>query len=745
VSASDGRRGREIGLAVAWVAVVLVFWFGLFVPNQQAGLRRPIDIDLVAYFHPKFWYGNAELLAGRLPLWNPYEYCGIPFLATAQPAAVYPLKILAYAVAPGAGLHVFMVLHYLLAGPFAFVALRGLGLGWTAAALGTVAWVFTATNLDSNFHPNRISCVVWIPLAFLCFARLLERPGARTAAALAVVIALAVLAGYPEYAFDTVLALVVYWPFAARALARRGVAPPLGKTVGWLAVSAGTALALAALQLLPTIELVRESARVAGITATAPKAPVLPPLSELLPGSLAGLQRGLTLPIRALHVPAIAWVLAVIGTFFGRGPARAPMLAVLVVTTALASTARILLQLVPGLGLLRPNYCWLALWYFAIAYMAASGLEAILSRADETAHAPWSRRRVAVAAVIFALSALLLAPRSAVTLAVGLALLAVATWVRAWRTPATLVLTVATIVSAWTWITPAISGEGLVHRYSRGEPSYPPEPPVSTGLRDAVERACGRGQRVLGPWLAWDGAGVRERLELAEGYPEPLVPGRIDRLVETLGIGGSPVVGPAELARAAAHIRFLDMLNVGCAVLPAGVEWPGIGLTRVGSLGDQVIYTRPALPRAWVVHRTRAAPDSETAWEMINEPAFDPAVEVVLEGARDTTGTAGTARATVEREETGQLEITLSTPTAGTLVVAQSYYPGWHARVDGASAEVLPANFGVTGVPVPAGEHRVVLSYAPASVRAAKLLVVVGLLVLGGLVLGDRRRGEAVR
>jgi hypothetical protein len=742
VSASDGHRRRELGLALAWAAVVLVFWFGLFVPNQQANLRRPIDIDLVGYFHPKFWYGNAELLAGRLPLWNPYEYCGIPFLATAQPAALYPPKILAYALAPGAGLHVFMVLHYLLAGPFAFAALRGLGLGWPAAALGTVAWVFTATNLDSNYHPNRISCVVWIPLAFLGFARLLERPGARSAAGLAVVVALAVLAGYPEYAFDTVLALIVFWPFAAHALARRGVAPPLAKTLGWLAVSAATALALCALQLLPTIELVRESARVAGTTATAPKAPVLPTLSELLPGSLAELQRGLVMPVRALHLPAIVWVLAVIGTFFGRGPARAPMLAVLAVTTALASTARIVLQMVPGLGLLRPNYCWLALWYFAVAYMTGSGLEAILAGVDAGREATWSRARVAVAAAILALSALLLAPRSALTLALCLVPVAVAARVPAWRSAATLVLTAVTVVSAWTWITPAITGQGLVHRYSRGEPLYPPEPPLPIGLRDAVEEACGPGQRVLGPWLAWDGAAVTERLELAEGYPEPLVPGRIDRLVETLGIGGAPMIGPPELARAAAHTRFLDMLNVGCAVLPAGVDWPGLGLTRVASLGDQVIYTRPALPRAWIVHRTRAARDSAAAWEMINEPAFDPTVEVVLENAPETTGTPGAARALVEREDTGRIELSLSTPAAGTLVIAQSYYPGWQARVDGEPADVLPANFGTTGVPVPAGEHRVVLTYAPASARAGKLLLVVGLLGLSGLVLAGRRRGD---
>src|SRR5213078_822336 len=129
------ERPSAAALALAWGAVVAAFWGGLVVPSMQPGLRRPMDIDLYGYFVPKFWYGNAELGAGRLPLWNPYEYGGLPFLGAAQPAALYPPKIAVYALAGRAATHAYMALHYLLAGGFAFVALRGLGLGWPGAAL----------------------------------------------------------------------------------------------------------------------------------------------------------------------------------------------------------------------------------------------------------------------------------------------------------------------------------------------------------------------------------------------------------------------------------------------------------------------------------------------------------------------------------------------------------------------------------------------------------------------------------
>src|SRR5205823_4522703 len=219
-------------LALAWGAVVAVFWGGLVVPSMQPGLRRPMDVDLYGYFVPKFWYGNAELGAGRLPLWNPYEYGGLPFLGAAQPAALYPPKIAVYALAGRAATHAYMALHYLLAGGFAFVALRGLGLGWPGAALGTVTWAFSPLNLESHYHPVRLACLTWVPLVLLAFVRLLERPGPRAAAALAGAAALTLLGGYPEYALDTGVCLLVFWLVAGRRLGPRALSARVRRALG---------------------------------------------------------------------------------------------------------------------------------------------------------------------------------------------------------------------------------------------------------------------------------------------------------------------------------------------------------------------------------------------------------------------------------------------------------------------------------------------------------------------------------
>ncbi len=66
----------------------------------------------------------------------------------------------------------------------------------------------------------------------------------------------------------------------------------------------------------------------------------------------------------------------------------------------------------------------------------------------------------------------------------------------------------------------------------------------------------------------------------------------------------------------------------------------------------------------------------------------------------------------------------------GLVVLADAYYPGWIATVDGTPALVLPTNHLFRGVPAPAGTHRVRFEYRPASVILGAAASVVGWLVI---------------
>jgi uncharacterized membrane protein YfhO len=81
----------------------------------------------------------------------------------------------------------------------------------------------------------------------------------------------------------------------------------------------------------------------------------------------------------------------------------------------------------------------------------------------------------------------------------------------------------------------------------------------------------------------------------------------------------------------------------------------------------------------------------------------------------------------------------------GLVVVAEMYYPGWEVTVDGRPAEILRTNRAMRGVALPAGTHRLVFRYNPASFRFGIALSLVGFAALAGLVAWGRRQRSRPR
>ena len=86
-------------------------------------------------------------------------------------------------------------------------------------------------------------------------------------------------------------------------------------------------------------------------------------------------------------------------------------------------------------------------------------------------------------------------------------------------------------------------------------------------------------------------------------------------------------------------------------------------------------------------------------------------------------------------------------PAAGYLVLADTFYPGWKATVDGEPAPVQRADHALRAVWLPAGEHEVVFSYHPAGRTAGTIVTVLSALVIAGLAAAGpiyrRRRASA--
>lgn len=90
------------------------------------------------------------------------------------------------------------------------------------------------------------------------------------------------------------------------------------------------------------------------------------------------------------------------------------------------------------------------------------------------------------------------------------------------------------------------------------------------------------------------------------------------------------------------------------------------------------------------------------------------------------SGEGGMAK--IERWDSGDIEVATESPHPAMLVLSQRDYPGWKAEVDGRPAKILPVDGVIQGVELPAGSHRVTLSFAPAHLLWLSLVAVLALL-----------------
>jgi hypothetical protein len=89
----------------------------------------------------------------------------------------------------------------------------------------------------------------------------------------------------------------------------------------------------------------------------------------------------------------------------------------------------------------------------------------------------------------------------------------------------------------------------------------------------------------------------------------------------------------------------------------------------------------------------------------------------------------------IDSYEPNQVQLSLTSNSAGVVVLKDAYYPGWQAWVDGRPSDVLRVNGIARGVLIPgAGRHSILFAYRPASfVRGLLLATAIALLLLGTL------------
>jgi hypothetical protein len=231
------ERAKRILAAAAILAAALLV-FGPALAKREVFMFR----DHSDYFQPLHLFTTQHLRVWRLPLWNPYNGSGEPWLANPQTAIFYPPAWL-FLILPFATAYVaYLFVHALLLGGGAFLLFRR-NASTLAATGGAIALMLSGPVLSMLDVQNNFTTFAWLPLLMWCASE------CGAAALGGVILAMTFLAGEP---FLAAIAAIIYVVIVRRV-----------KTI----VIAGlTAASLAAIQLFPFIEMLIKSDRLGGFS-----------------------------------------------------------------------------------------------------------------------------------------------------------------------------------------------------------------------------------------------------------------------------------------------------------------------------------------------------------------------------------------------------------------------------------------------------------------------------------------------
>lgn len=236
---------------VLLAAVFWPLWRGQF---YAVGDIKDVFIPLEIFFH-------NEMLAGRLPAWQPDAAWGFPVIAAAQIGFFYPPLLVTRWLPVQFYLPLLVVAHIAALGLGLYFFLRHRGRSPEAAWLGSCAFTLSAFIFQHLTHLNIIFAVAWLPWQLL----LVERRA--KVGWLALALGIPFLAGQIQMPFLMAAFTAVYF-LIHRYRTNHVLRRPLAQIVALIILT----MALAAVQLVPTIELVNFSSRSTGGDFDIPRA-----------------------------------------------------------------------------------------------------------------------------------------------------------------------------------------------------------------------------------------------------------------------------------------------------------------------------------------------------------------------------------------------------------------------------------------------------------------------------------------
>ncbi len=704
-------------------------------PASFESPRNVLKLDPLAAFRPDYLLTKRELALHQWPMWNPLEHAGVPLLANAQSAVFYPPNLLRAVFDIDTAMSIWVLLKLWLCGATAYLCARTIGLSIGASRLLSAAWMVGSYNLLWASWPLP-DVSAWAPVLVLGVELLLAGKHRRGFFALAFGGTLALLAGHPESAFTMSLGVGVY--FAVRLMWERRRGAALWRPITLTGAAWGLALAVCMVQILPFVEYILHSyTQVERATGTKEMNEMQ--ISALVAfwvarffgtvaeGNFWDPGKVNSNLASAQYLGTTIWVgisLAVAALFRKRLDPRnrarvagLTIAALLGILLAYQFPLVALLNRLPVFNSTQPIY-QICFAYFALPLVAAIGFDRWFSK-------PRSLRELGPVALMLVLASSLVGYmlwwnyavlsmgrhldyvlRQVETAAVFAALACVIMVLTClWYRPRVMwalltLLLVGDYLYACRGLNPTlprdwICPETQLTQFFKTQPQ-----PCRVGVAEAFIISGGMGNYGIEEWLGYDGI-----------YPE-----RILRFQNELGYNLWDVMEPV------CSIRFYATDPKHEPVFPLNELVAEGALEKVATCDALDVYANHrAMPRAFLVGALQIITNLDDLFDRMLDPDYRPAetaiTEVPLAGPLPATPSNNVGEAHVIDYTPNRVQVSVKAQAPAVLVLADAYYPGWKASLDGAPLDLFPVYYAFRGAIIPAGDHTVTYEYDPLSLR----------------------------
>jgi hypothetical protein len=176
-----------------------------------------------------------------------------------------------------------------------------------------------------------------------------------------------------------------------------------------------------------------------------------------------------------------------------------------------------------------------------------------------------------------------------------------------------------------------------------------------------------------------------------------------------------------------ANRKLLDLLNAKYVL--SKYKLPGKDLKLVYDKEIKIYQDLQALPRAWIVPEVKILKTKEEIFKELISPEFDPWKTVILEEEIKMQKTKEKEKIKesfpipkIVKYQPEKVIIETTLAKDGFLVLSDSYYPGWKVFVDGKEDKILKANYIMRAVKLNKGHHKIEFIYDPLSFKLGLII-----------------------